>query len=226
MVDYYIDHILGDQGGFEKDRDSVHKAVAFIKHIENAIDRNLFIKRVSEKLGIDQELLKQEIYHTLPSVTDANTIRGSRAVDIEKLELSLIHLLLIHPGKIISVAQAKALDYFTNIDLKNFGETLQSVAAGLQPVDAVEMVSRLNPGPLRESLMKKLMETWPLEEDKMLDRMISDTTRQIRRRWYKEKRKTLMMNIVKAQETGDMNLCNQLLVEQDRLLKEEKVQGI
>jgi DNA primase len=226
MVDYYIDHILGDQGGFEKDRDSVHKAVAFIKHIENAIDRNLFIKRVSEKLGIDQELLKQEIYHTLPSVTDANTIRGSRAVDIEKLELSLIHLLLIHPGKIISVAQAKALDYFTNIDLKNFGETLQSVAAGLQPVDAVEMVSRLNPGPLRESLMKKLMETRPLEEDKMLDRMISDTTRQIRRRWYKEKRKTLMMNIVKAQETGDMNLCNQLLVEQDRLLKEEKVQGI
>jgi DNA primase len=226
MVDYYIDHILGNQGGFEKDRDAVHKAVAFIKHIENAIDRNLFIKRVSEKLGIDQDLLKQEIYHTLPSATDAKTARGSRTVDIEKLELSLIHLLLIHPEKIITVAQTKALDYFTHIDLKNFGETLQSVAAGLQPVDAVEMVSRLNPGPVREGLMKKLMEAQPPEEDRMLERMISDTTRQIRRRWYKEKRKTLMMNIVKAQEAGDVNLCNRLLVEQDRLLKEEKVQKI
>jgi DNA primase len=226
IVDYYIDHILGDQGGFEKDRDSVHKAVAFIKHIENAIDRNLFIKRVSEKLGIDQELLKKEIYHTLPSVTDANTTRGSRIVDIEKLELNLIHLLLIHPEKITGVAQTRALDYFTNSDLKNFGEMLQSMAAGSQPVDAVEMVSRLNPGPLREGLMKKLMEAQPPEEDKMLERMISDTARQIRRRWYKEKRKALGMNIRKAQEAGDVNLCNQLLVEQDRLLKEEKVQGI
>ena len=226
IVDYYIDHILGDQGGFEKDRDSVHKAVAFIKHIENAIDRNLFIKRVSEKLGIDQELLKKEIYHALPSVTDANTTRGSRIVDIEKLELNLIHLLLIHPEKITGVAQTRALDYFTNSDLKNFGEMLQSMAAGSQPVDAVEMVSRLNPGPLREGLMKKLMEAQPPEEDKMLERMISDTARQIRRRWYKEKRKALGMNIRKAQEAGDVNLCNQLLVEQDRLLKEEKVQGV
>jgi DNA primase len=226
IVDYYIDHILGDQGGFEKDRDSVHKAVAFIKHIENAIDRNLFIKRVSEKLGIDQELLKKEIYHALPSVTDANTTRGSRIVDIEKLELNLIHLLLIHPEKITGVAQTRALDYFTNSDLKNFGEMLQGMAAGSQPVDAVEMVSRLNPGPLREGLMKKLMEAQPPEEDKMLERMISDTARQIRRRWYKEKRKALGMNIRKAQEAGDVNLCNQLLVEQDRLLKEERVQGV
>lgn len=226
MVDYYIDHMLGDQGGFEKDRDSVRKAVAFIKHIENTIDRNLFIKRVSEKLGIDQELLKREIYHTLPAVKDANTIRDSRAVDIEKLEMNLIHLLLIHPEKITSALEAKALDYFSNRDLKNFGATLQSVAAGLQPLDAVDMVSRLDPGPLREGLMKKLTETRPLEEDKMLDRMISDTAQQIRRRWYKEKRKTLMMNIVKAQQAGDMDLCNRLLVEQDRLLKEEKVQRI
>ncbi|MDD5171280.1 MAG: DNA primase [Syntrophales bacterium] len=225
MVDYYIDHVLGDQGGFEKDRDSIHKAVAFIRHIENAIDRNLFIKRVSEKLGLDQELLKREIYETRPPEADA-TIRDKRTIDFEKLEMNLIHLLLIYPEKIVSMMQAKVLDYFTNTDLKNFGEMLQSVAASAQPVDAVEMVSRLNPGPLREGLMKKLMETRPDEDDKMLDRMISDTMRQIRRRWYKEKRKTLMMNLVKAQETGDIDLCSRLLMEQDRLLKEEKVQGI
>jgi DNA primase len=226
MVDYYIDHILGNHGGFEKDRDSIRKALAFIKHIENAIDRNLFIKRVSEKLGIDQDLLKKEIYQTLPSAAGSKTLRRSDTGDIEKLELSLIHLLLVHPEKIISVAQAKTLDYFTNDDLKHFGETLQSMATGVQPVDAVEMVSRLHPGPLREGLMKRLMQAQSHEEDKMLDRMISDTAQQIRRRWYKEKSKVLGMNIRKAQEAGDVNLCDRLLAEKDRLLKEEKSREI
>ncbi|MDO9558617.1 MAG: DNA primase [Syntrophales bacterium] len=226
MVDYYINHVLGDQGGFEKDRDSLRKAVAFIKHIENVVDRNLFIKRVSEKLGIDQELLKKEISRARPPVTDDGTIRGVYTAEIEKLEMGLIHLLLIHPEKIVPVTQTGILDYFTNRDLKNFGETLQSAAAGLQPWDAVERVSRLDPGPIREGLMKKLMEARPLEEEKILDRLIVDTTRQIRRRWYKEKLKALNPDIVKAQETGDTDRCRRLLVEKGRLLKEEKMLGI
>jgi hypothetical protein len=34
------------------------------------------------------------------------------------------------------------------------------------------------------------------------------------------------MNIVKAQEAGDVDLCNQCLVEKERLLKEERVRGV
>ncbi len=225
IVDYYIDHVLGDQGGFEKDRDSLRKAVAFIKHIENVVDRNLFIKRVSEKLGIDQELLKKEISRARPAVTDEGVIRGVYKAEIEKLELDLIHLLLSHPEKIVPVTQTGILDYFTSRDLKNFGESLQKAAAGLQPWDAVEMVSRLEPGPIREGLMKKLMEARPLEEEKILERLIVDTLRQIRRRWYKEKHKALKMYIVKAQETGDADMCSRLLVEKERLLREEKMLG-
>ena len=225
MVDYYIDHVLGDQGGFENDRDSLRKAVAFIKPIENIVERNLFIKRVSEKLGIDQELLKKEIFRVRPAEADDGRIGGVDTAEVEKLELDMIQLLLIYPEKIVPVTQKGILDYFTNEDLKNFGQTLLSAAAGLQPGDAVERVSRLDPGPIREGLMKKLMEARPLEEEKILDRLIIDTTRQIRRRWYKEKRKTLKMKIVKAQEKGDADLCSRLLVEKERLLREEKELG-
>lgn len=226
LVDYYIDHVLGDQGGFEKDRDSFRKAVAFIQHIGNVVDRNLFIKRVSEKLGIDQELLKKEFLRTRPAIKDGGVIRGLYKAEIERLELDLIHLLLTHPEKIVPVMQAGILDYFTNKDLKNFGETLQSAAAGLQSWDAVGRVSSLEPGPIRDGLLKKLMETQPLEEEKILDRMIVDSTRQIKRRWYKEKHKALKMNIVKAQEAGDSDLCSRLLTEKERLLREEKMMGI
>lgn len=227
LVDYYIDHVLGDQGGFEKDRDSLRKAVAFIKHIEDVLDRNLFIKRVSEKLGIDQELLKKEISRARPAITDGSAIRGVHRAEIEKLEMDLVHLLLIHPEKIVPVTHASILDHFTNGDLKNFGESLlKSAAAGLQHWDAVERVSRLGPGPIREGLMKKLMEGRPFEEEKILDRLIVDVTRQIRRRWYKEKHKALKMDIGKAQEADDADLCSRLLVEKERLLREEKMLGI
>jgi DNA primase len=226
LVDYYIDHVLGDQGGFEKDRDSLRKAVAFIKHIENIVDRNLFIKRVSEKLGLDQELLKKEISRARPAVKDDGMIREVYTAEIEKLELGLIQLLLIHPEKIIPVTQAGILDYFTNKDLKNLGETLQCAAAELQPWDAVERVSRLDSGPIREGLMKKLMEARPLGEERILDRLIVDTTRQIRRRWYKEKHRALKMDIAKAQEAGNADLCSRFLVEKERLLREEKMLGI
>jgi DNA primase len=226
LVDYYIDHVLGDQGGFEKDRDSLRKAVAFIKHIENIVDRNLFIKRVSEKLGLDQELLKKEISRARPAVKDDGMIREVYTAEIEKLELGLIQLLLIHPEKIIPVMQAGILDYFTNKDLKNLGETLQCAAAELQPWDAVERVSRLDSGPIREGLMKKLMEARPLGEERILDRLIVDTTRQIRRRWYKEKHRALKMDIAKAQEAGNADLCSRFLVEKERLLREEKMLGI
>jgi hypothetical protein len=134
--------------------------------------------------------------------------------------------LLIHPEKIVPAMQAGILDYFMNRDLKNFGETLQGAADGLHSWDAVERVSRLHPGPIREGLMKKLMEARPLEEEKILDRLIADATRQIRRRWYKEKHKMLKKDIVKAQETGNADLCSRLLVEKERLLKEEKMLGI
>lgn len=226
LVDYYVDHVLGGAGGFEKERDSLRKAVAFIGQIENVVDRNLFIKRVSERLGIDQELLKREIPRTRPEPPDRGSIPWYGKADIEKLEMDLIHLLLVHPAKAVPAMQTGILNYFFNSDLKQFGETLRLDAAGLQPWDAVERVSGLKPGPLRDGLMKKIMEAQPFDEEQTVDRIIADTTRQIRRRWYRVKHRTLQADIVKAQETGDADLCSRLLAEKVRLNEEKKTLGI
>ena len=226
IVDYYIDHVLGDQTGFEGNRESLRKATTFIKHIENTIDRNLFIKRVSEKLGVDQELLKKEISHARSSLRDSRVVRSSRTTAIEKLELNLIYLLLIHPEAIINVTQKNAFGYITNADLKKFGEELQIAVSNKQLFSAVEMVSHLTSAPLRDELMKKLTEPMPAEEEKMLDRLISDTAGQIRRRWYKEKHRVLAVNMLKAQENGDLDLCERLLMKKERLLREERTQEI
>ena len=62
ISDYYIEKVLGNGKTFEENRDLVKTAMEFISKIgderERVIEKNLFIKRVAEKLGIDQELLK------------------------------------------------------------------------------------------------------------------------------------------------------------------------
>jgi hypothetical protein len=98
------------------------------------------------------------------------------------LELDLIHLLLVHPQKIGRLPRTDGLTYFTNSEVRHLAETLERAVADERSPDAVEAVGRLNPGPVREELLKKLMAERRPEEDKMLDRLLDDVVGQIRRR--------------------------------------------
>ncbi len=223
MVDYYIENVMGDRGTFEKDRDVLRKSLSFIRHIDNAIERNLFIKRVSEKLGIDQDVLKTEISHSMTASPNAATKQKKHPGTVDLLEMNLIHILMMHPEKLAVMAETNILNYFISPDLKSLGEELKMFATGPGHFDAVEFISRLDSGVLRERLLRKVIDESSYDE-KVLDRLLADTVKQIKRRWYREIKKILMIKMNKAQEAGDMNLCNELLNEKERLLKEERTQ--
>ena len=223
MVDYYIENVMGDRGTFEKDRDVLRKSLSFIRHIDNAIERNLFIKRVSEKLGIDQDILKTEISHSMTASPNAVTKQKKHPGTVDLLEMNLIHILMMHPEKLAVMAETNILNYFISPDLKSLGEELKMFATGPGNFDAVEFISRLDSGVLRERLLRKVIDESSYDE-KVLDRLLADTVKQIKRRWYREIKKILMIKMNKAQEAGDMNLCNELLNEKERLLKEERTQ--
>jgi DNA primase, catalytic core len=223
MVDYYIENVMGDRGTFEKDRDVLRKSLSFIRHIDNAIERNLFIKRVSEKLGIDQDVLKTEISHSMTASPNAATKQKKHPGTVDLLEMNLIHILMMHPEKLAVMAETNILNYFISPDLKSLGEELKMFATGPGNFDAVEFISRLDSGVLRERLLRKVIDESSYDE-KVLDRLLADTVKQIKRRWYREIKKILMIKMNKAQEAGDMNLCNELLNEKERLLKEERTQ--
>ena len=223
MVDYYIENVMGDRGTFEKDRDVLRKSLSFIRHIDNAIERNLFIKRVSEKLGIDQDVLKTEISHSMTASPNAATKQKKHPGTVDLLEMNLIHILMMHPEKLAVMAETNILNYFISPDLKSLGEELKMFATGPGNFDAVEFISRLDSGVLRERLLRKVIDESSYDE-KVLDRLLADTVKQIKRRWYREIKKILMIKMNKAQEAGDMNLCDELLNEKERLLKEERTQ--
>lgn len=223
MVDYYIENAMGDRGTFEKDRDALRNSLSLIRHIENAVERNLFIKRVSEKLGVDQNILKSEVSRTMPAVASGAAAQKRQATSVDALELNLLHLWMTNPEKIAMIAETDILNYFMSPDLKALGEKLGTVATSAGHFDAVAFISGLPSGPVREKLLKKAMDEG-FHDEQMRDRLFSDTVMQIKRKWYREVHRKLKAKMVQAQEAGDEARCRELLSEKENLLREEKSQ--
>ena len=223
MVDYYIERIIGGRGTLEEDRDKLREAVSFICRMEDAVGRNLFIKKLAETLNVDQEVLKAEVRRSLSNspAPPADQRRRKSAVEPDPVELSLIHMILERPALIGKVAQSGVLQCLLTEELKLLGEKLLAAAESEETPDLSSFVGGLAEGPVREKILAQLMGESPYREE-WADRLLADTIRKIYRKWYKERHRVLRRQIVKAEEDGNDELCARLIREKERLTQEEK----
>lgn len=224
VVDYYIEGIMGDKKTVEGIRGAAREAISFIGNIANPIERNIFIKRVSEKLGIDQELFKKEVFRLLPTGGEiSSNLQPLKSIeaDADSLELSLVYLMLVYPQKISSIIGMNMLNYFMDGVLKDLGEAIKESYEKDSSMDASSRLSILPEGLVKQKLLKKIMEESPYEE-RLLQRVITDTAKQMRKRWYRQKHRDLVIRLTEAQEAGNITLCGSLVAEMDKLIKEEK----
>lgn len=224
MVDYYIDHVLGKRGGLEENLSAARDAVGFIAHIEEAVQRNLFIKRVSERLGIDQEILKTEVRNAAPkAVKGARTDRAVRAGagKIDAVELSFLHLLMDHPQWVPVVREERLQDYLLNDDAKSLLQTLLDDFEQQGRIDSTRVIHGLHDGAWKDNLLRLVMSGSPYDVQ-VAERVFADTVKKIKQRWFKERHNRLKKELAKAQEAEDEKRCKQILVEKERLMQEEK----
>jgi len=223
MVDYYIERIIGGRGTLEEDRDKLREAVLFLCRMEDAVERNLFIKKLAETLNVDQEVLKVEVRRSLSHapVPPAGQRQRKSAVDPDPLELSLIHMILERPALAGKVARSGVLRCFQAEELKLLGEKLLAAAEKEAMPDPSSLVGGMAEGPAREKLLALLMGESPYREE-WADRLLTDAVRQIYRKWYKERHRVLRRRIEKAEEEGNEELCAGLIRERERLIREEK----
>ena len=123
LSDYYIENVLGGGKTFEEKREMVKTAMEFIDKINDKKEKDLFIKRIAEKTGLDQELLIKEAYK---KESQFKTDRCRDKSRIKKFililsKLHLIRLLLEYPQKTVQVESENILDYFLQPELKALG---------------------------------------------------------------------------------------------------------
>jgi len=202
IVDYYIDHIMGRKGGLEDNLDAAGNAVRFIVTIDDPIQRNEFIKRVSERLGIDQELLKTEVRKSMSKIRktgkeDMPLRKDARKVDT--VELSFLYLLIEHPEWFPLVRKENAFDYLMSEDLRILGRALAEDMERIGKIAVADVINGLENGTVRENLLKLAMAGSPVEAG-VAERVFTDTIRKIKIRWFKERHKALKIELVQAQE--------------------------
>ncbi|MFA5321242.1 MAG: DNA primase [Smithella sp.] len=222
ISDYYIDNVLGGGKTFEEKRDVVKTAMEFINKIDDEIEKNLFIRRIAEKLGISQELFKKEIHKKGIQIKPKTAgEKQNIKVHIDPVEVHLIQLLLEYPQKEAQVESEKALDYFLHMELKNLGEKIVEAYKLLGFVDINVILSADADRPLRETIYKLRIDELPID-DKTMEKDFTDTIRKIKEKWYKDQHRQLKFKLALAQESGDEELSHKLLYEKGNILTKEK----
>lgn len=225
MVDYYIKNVMNDGESLEDKLTAVKDSVGFIGSIADPIQRNLFIKRVSEQVGIDQELLKDEVNKVVGSTKkyiEEESLPPGKGKTADMVEVSLIHMIMEYPDKIQTIVREKIFNYFMDGELKKLGEMIVESHARGEKGNLSDLINDVgNSGTMRKFL-KLAMEEKPFDHD-VVDRVFADTMKKIRLRWYQNRRRILQRELVKAQKMGDMTLCDRIIVEKGKLLIEEKL---
>jgi len=224
MVDYYIDRVIGERHGLEEKREALHQAVALIKDISSASEQDLFIQRVAERLGIDRTLLRKDVRRNAavpPTVSRGSAEATKKSVAVDAVELLLVSIMLEFPKVIPTVDDANVMLYFVTGDLKRIGETVLETFKHDGRIDVMGIMNGTEQGPARERLMQLIINDHPYDET-VVDRVVADTIKKIKQRWYKEKRRALQIELRKAESEGNASLSDQLVLEQKKLIQEEK----
>lgn len=225
VIDYYIDHQVGDKVSLEQKRDAVREALHFVAGFGDAIERNLFLKKISEKSGIDMEVLKKEALRIRePSAEPPDRVKEKTASVLDKVELSLVLFMLQHTASIPQVGESGVLDCFTAGELKNLGEQMiaRSRENGSENLTTSLFLDGLPDGPLKQLIFKSLLEG-RTDDEKVWERYVADNIKKIKRKWYGGRKKNLSLELKKAQEQGDSDWQNRLLQEKEKLMQEEKL---
>ena len=221
LSDYYIENVLGGGKTFEEKRDVFRTAMDFINKIDNPIEKNLFIKRIAEKTGINQELLKKEIHKNETQIKPKIAVQKSPQVQIDPVEINLIRLLLEYPQRAIVAEKENILYFFLQPQLKVLGAKIIDAYKLLGFVDLGVILSADDDAPLREKIFQLMMEALPAD-DEMLEKIFADNIRKIKKKWYKDQHRQIKLKLMQAQEKGNQELLNELLQEKEILLIRER----
>lgn len=222
LSDYYIENVLGAGRTFEDKRDMVKTASEFIAKISDKKEKNLFIKRIAEKTGINEELLIRETYRSTTN-NEVRTVNRKPVLNInyDLIELNLIQLMMEYPQKIIQVENDKILDYFLQPEIQNLGKKIVDAYKLLGFIDVGVILSADVNSALREKIFQLMMKAMPTD-DVLLGKIFDDNVRQIKKRWYKEQHRQIKIKLSKAQESGNEDMISNLLYEKESILMKEK----
>jgi len=223
LTDYYIETIMGPGTTLEEKLERARNVVPLIGSMGDPLQRSLFIRRVSEFLGIEETLLEREAGKRRLNKFAVNRPSPPEAAGEpppDPLELSVVFFLMEHRSRMSREDMEKLLPYFLDPRAKRLaGAWVEACLA--EGVDLETFLEGLEEVETRKKIYEMMMGETPFGED-MADRLLEDMTKKLRDRWYRFRHREIQHQLREAQKKGDTERCQSLLQEKSRLLREEQ----
>lgn len=219
LVDYYIERIMKDSELVGGRVQLARETISFIKNISDVIQRNIFIKRCSERLGLDQKTIKDEVNREPARRGPVPDSRGS-GIEHDPVELYLLHLMLEFPERIPIVSEAGILNYCADPILAGIARRAVDLYEKNKRVGLADIIDECSESAVRKRLSELALGEAP--DGKIVEKIFLDTIKKIKTRWYRERHRDLRRRLMEAREKGDRKLCDVLLEEKTRLIAREK----
>lgn len=219
LIDFFIDNNVAPGQTPERRISSLRESLSFLSQIDDVLQRNLLLKRMSERLGIDHDLLKSEINKAKPAQRGPwDTGRDEKKREFDPIELGLIRMLLHDPAMVRVAAEKEIFSFFLDEELKRFGELL---ARETGDTEISGLIGGIENGELQKILWKLMVAEAPFEKSSY-ERIFADTVKKIKTKWFRQRRKVLESELRRAEERHDQKACTSILLEKEKLIKEEK----
>ena len=209
MFEFYLDLKLSDGGGgIEHQVSIMEEILPVLSELDNAAQRSLYIRRLSESTGIGESIMLGE----LENLQMRHRKKGDKSGVGEKLlaskakkraDLDLLNLIIHYPSTIGRLINHDCKVLLSDPVVMGIFDSIYEIYTQEREITSAEILENLEEEPARERF-REIMLSPPICPNEMVEQAINEFEDKI----YKIK---MSKSIKKARDRGDIKGLNQLL---------------
>jgi DNA primase len=197
----------------------IEEVVPMVSRIRDRTERELYMQRVSQRLGVKEEIIFQKMKREDRSERSESTGKTLELSEARKVEKMMVRLMLLYPSLIPQVQKEAIADDFSIDSCRKLATIIIDKFVAYKGFDPTLLMNEVSEEELRGLLSECLFDEEPLEDAVEL---LRSCIQKIRLGKMGRDLKQLSVMINKAQDERDERLLREFLLYKQELIKKRK----
>ncbi len=213
VLDFYFDHYSGKQPmtAIQAKQVFIRQVLPFIGAIKDGLKRQLYIKRLSELTGIDEEHFAPR--RTYEAVTGTQKAGAAKAV----IEKKVINACISCPELLHYFHGKEVLNYIKDPDIREVMTKMVACFERDNELNVRDFIEILEKEDLKSLVLDAAFDRVPESSDGP-EKVVMDYFRHIERQYFREKSKGITEKLAEAEGKGDAAAVTELLEQKKQVL--------
>jgi len=197
----------------------IEEVVPMVSRIRDRTERELYIQRVSQRLGVKEEIIFQKMKREDRSERSESTGKTLELSEARKVEKMMVRLMMYYPQLIPQIQKEAITDDLSTDSCRKLVAIIIDKFVSEKGFDPTSLMNDVVEDELRGLLSECLFDEEPLDDPPQLLRSCMQKVR-----FHRNERDLKRLNpmINKAQDERDEKLLRELLLYKQELVKERK----